>query len=174
LGLHGFHDTKLTPIVKNAYHAISIHDQREWFRPTLMHFSTLGHEQQHLEQVWFPGMHGDVGGQEIGSNNNLISCHSLQWMMSRATERGLLFKPQPECDLTSKFIYEDSYDSSIVYKLMPREDRVIEKDETTKKYMRSQLYMDGQFYRFLSFDQVQLYQSKSVEIFYDHIDEEEQ
>ncbi|KAG1448378.1 hypothetical protein G6F46_011226 [Rhizopus delemar] len=52
---HSFHDTKLTPIVKHAYHALSIHDQRAWFRPTLMHFSDkqqLNSKFQILEQVW--------------------------------------------------------------------------------------------------------------------------
>lgn len=113
MGWHGFHDTKLTPIVKNTYHAISIHDRGEWFSPTLMHRSEAL-ENQSLEQVWFPGMHGDVGGQEIGGPYNLLPCHSLRWMMARATKHGLRFKPQEECSTSFKFIFKDIYDSSII------------------------------------------------------------
>ncbi|CAO3639502.1 unnamed protein product [Mucor fragilis] len=149
LGLHGFHDTKLTPIVRNAYHAISIHDQRAWFSPTLMHFSEVAPDhRQSLEQVWFPGMHGDVGGQEVGAYNNLLSCHCLHWMMDRARKNGL------------------HYDSSIIYKLMPRQDRVIEKDEMTNNYELSQLYENGQFLNYMTREQLAMYKPKTLQEFY--------
>jgi hypothetical protein len=164
-GLHGFHDTKLTPIVKNAYHAISIHDQREWFCPTLMHSSAAILDHQSLEQVWFPGMHGDVGGQENGSYDNLLSCHSLKWMMERAEKNGLKFKKIVECDSSSKFTYDDSYDSSIIFKLMPRQDRVIEIDEVKKEFHISQLYKHGQFTDYITSDQLALYKSKTLDNF---------
>jgi hypothetical protein len=171
LGLHGFHDTKLTPIVRNAYHAISIHDQRAWFSPTLMHFSEVAPDhQQLLEQVWFPGMHGDVGGQEVGTYNNLLSCHSLHWMMDRARKNGLKFKNNDSfCNSDDhQFIYDDSYDSSIIYKLMPREDRIIEKDEMTDDYKLLQLYENGQFLNYLKQEQLDMYKSKTLEEFYSH------
>ncbi|KAI8375976.1 uncharacterized protein BYT42DRAFT_572960 [Radiomyces spectabilis] len=88
-GLNNFHDTKISPIVKSAFHALSIHDQRAWFEPTLMRFTSKQMDGQELEQVWFPGMHSDVGGQEISS---LLANHALRWMMTKAEERGFKFK----------------------------------------------------------------------------------
>ncbi|CAO3672964.1 unnamed protein product [Rhizopus microsporus] len=176
-GLHGFHDTKLTPIVKHAYHAISIHDQRAWFRPTLMHFSDKRYhpESQTLEQIWFPGMHADVGGQEIPKySRNIISCHSLQWMMSKAHSQGLVFKENLLRQMLDckgcKFIYQDSYRSSLVYRLMPREDRVIEKDVTTQTYdPKLQLYNQGDFSSFLTKEDLKRYRSKTLVNYYKKI-----
>lgn len=175
LGLHGFHDTKLTPIVRNAYHAISIHDQRAWFSPTLMHFSEVAPDHhQSLEQVWFPGMHGDVGGQEVGTYNNLLSCHSLHWMMNRARKNGLKFKNnETTCSSADHhFIYDDSYNSSIIYKLMPRQDRVIAKDEVTDDYRLSQLYENGEFSSYLTQEQLSMYKSKTLKEFYKHYNDQ--
>ena len=41
---------------------------------------------QTIEQVWFPGCHGDVGGQE---SDRRISDITLEWMLRRAEEEGL-------------------------------------------------------------------------------------
>ncbi|KAI8067623.1 uncharacterized protein B0P05DRAFT_552279 [Gilbertella persicaria] len=181
LGLHGFHDTRLSPIVKHAYHAMSIHDQRAWFKVTPMHFSKKKPDRdsnQILEQVWFPGMHADVGGQEYGNKDNLLSCHSLHWMMKKARENGLKFKSDskyigPFCCLGNhRFFYSDSYKSSLIYRIMPREDRVIDKDELTGDYRISQLYQDGQFLSFLTQEQLDMYKSKTLQTFYQCLGEQ--
>lgn len=165
LGLHGFHDTKLSPIVKSAYHALSIHDQRQWFCPTMMHFSTSAPQNQILEQVWFPGMHKDVGGQETGIHDNILSCHSLRWMMEKASKNGLKFRDYADCG-SNTFIYDDSYENSIIYKLMPRRDRVIEKDEVRKEYDVSQLYKQGRFDEYITQADLNMYKSKTLDNFY--------
>ena len=41
---------------------------------------------QTVEQVWFPGYHGDVGGQE---SDRRISDIALEWMLRHAEEKGL-------------------------------------------------------------------------------------
>ncbi|CAO3695127.1 unnamed protein product [Rhizopus stolonifer] len=176
-GLHSFHDTKLAPTIKHAYHALSIHDQRAWFRPTLMHFSDKRHvpESQVLEQVWFPGMHADVGGQQSSKHiGNVISCHSLNWMLLKAKALGLVFKDDMElrtCDYSNcKFFFEDSYLSALVYRIMPREDRVIERDETTCSYdPKVQLYLQGDFLSFLTEDDIRRYKSKSLIAYYEKV-----
>lgn len=136
-----------------------------------MHFSEVAPDhQQSLEQVWFPGMHGDVGGQEVGTYNNLLSCHSLHWMMNRARKNGLKFKNNyPYCNSDDhQFIYDDSYNNSIIYKIMPREDRIIEKDEITDDYKLSQLYENGQFLDYLKQEQLDMYKSNTLKEFYNH------
>lgn len=166
--MHEFHDTKLSPIVKNAYHAVSIHEQREWFRPTLMHISAAA-DQQVLEQVWFPGMHSDVGGQQSGPYDNVLSSQSLRWIMAKAIQNGLVFKPH--CAINTRFIYHDSYTSSLIYRLLPRQDRSIERDVMTDNFLLSQLFESGQFH-YLTKEQLNMYKSKTLLYFYSCIQQQ--
>lgn len=96
-----FHDTKISPIVLNAYHAMAI-DERRWpFRPTRLKLTSArkleieaarasGEESKYnYEEVWFPGVHSDVGGGY--ENANLSDC-ALRWMAEKATAHGLCVK----------------------------------------------------------------------------------
>lgn len=88
-GLDRFHDTKLGPHVRAAYHALGLDERREAFRPTL--FTRPDHNRtQPVEQVWFPGEHGDVGGGARPAGEGVpISDVTLNWMMGRARAHGL-------------------------------------------------------------------------------------
>lgn len=88
--------------------------------------------------------------------------------MDRARKNGLQFKNnQATCSSGNHhFIYHDSYDSSIIYKLMPRQDRVIEKDEMTNNYELSQLYENGQFLNYMTREQLAMYKPKTLQEFY--------
>lgn len=169
--LHEFHDAKLSPIVKNAYHAMSIHEQRKWFEPTLMQLSSLegDHGEQRLEQVWFPGMHGDVGGHRKkcrSSPNNLISFHTLYWMMSKAAENGLHFRHEAaDCTETS-FVINDSYCSSVIYRIEPREDRVIPEGSTVNLCDASHLCSHGRLFASITPSQLtSSYESNTLNAF---------
>jgi uncharacterized protein (DUF2235 family) len=84
-----FHDTRLSRAVKFAYQALAIDEQRGPFEPTLWE----QHEQadgQTLEQVWFAGVHSDVGG---GYSEPALAEIPLLWMVDRAAEAGLAFVP---------------------------------------------------------------------------------
>ncbi len=54
-----FHDTNLSTIVENAYHAIAIDEHRRHYDACL--WSPKTEPQQNLEQRWFVGAHCDVG-----------------------------------------------------------------------------------------------------------------
>lgn len=86
--IYGFLDTSLHPDVKAAFHAISIDERRFEFPPTL--WDPTPAPGQTLEQVWFAGNHGDVGG---GWPETGLSDLTLGWMMARAQARGLLIDP---------------------------------------------------------------------------------
>ncbi len=45
---------------------------------------------QTIEQVWFPGCHGDVGGQE---SDRRISDITLEWMLRHTEDKGLKLRP---------------------------------------------------------------------------------
>jgi hypothetical protein len=86
-----FHDPQLSSKVKYAYHAVSIHERRSSFVPSLWEKKDDAPAEQVLEQVWFPGVHCDVGG---GYNAAGLSDEPLYWMMQKAQDCGLLFRAQ--------------------------------------------------------------------------------
>jgi uncharacterized protein (DUF2235 family) len=87
--LYGFLDTGLHPDVLHAYHAVAIDERRAEFPPTLWTNPAPG---QTLEQVYFTGVHCDVGGSYAGDpNGTALSDITLGWMMSKAAALGLQF-----------------------------------------------------------------------------------
>lgn len=95
----GFHDTKLSSYVLSAYHAVAIDERRRPFKPTLWRQADIDDtdvdvpdalDREPLEQVWFSGVHRDVGG---GYTEPDLSEIPLLWMVHRARGRGLVFHP---------------------------------------------------------------------------------
>ena len=85
-----FHDTTLSSHVRHAHHAIAIDERRGPFKPTLWEQKPSEREKQKLEQVWFAGVHCDVGG---GYADSALGEIPLLWMVDRAREHGLAFEP---------------------------------------------------------------------------------
>ncbi|MEU9592349.1 DUF2235 domain-containing protein [Streptomyces sp. NPDC048193] len=84
-----FHDTELSSWVRAGFHALATDEQRSAFRPALWHRSPASAASgQELKQVWFAGVHCDVGGgyQETG-----LSDITLLWMVDQARRHGLQF-----------------------------------------------------------------------------------
>ena len=74
-----FEDRTLSKKVVKACHAVSIDDERHTFHPLLWD-ETRECNPERIEQVWFPGVHGDVGG---GYPRNDLALVSLDWMISK-------------------------------------------------------------------------------------------
>ncbi|MGB3619814.1 MAG: DUF2235 domain-containing protein [Ketobacter sp.] len=87
-----FHDCEPSRIIKHARHAVSIDENREDFSPTLWTLKP-GFD---LQQVWFAGVHSDIGGGYPESG--LSNCAS-QWMLEQASGFGLKFEPFYSQDL---------------------------------------------------------------------------
>ena len=82
---HQFHDVELSGSVHNAYQALAVDERRGPFRPSLwMHKPKEG---QTIEQVWFAGVHVDVGG---GYREGGLSDLTFAWMKSKAEACGLV------------------------------------------------------------------------------------
>ncbi|MFW5972437.1 MAG: DUF2235 domain-containing protein [Bacteroidota bacterium] len=81
-----FHDVQLSRIVDHACHALAIDEQRSQFRPAL--WETSAADASRVEQVWFSGVHTNVGG---GYRDCGLSDLALDWMLTRAAEHGLGF-----------------------------------------------------------------------------------
>jgi uncharacterized protein (DUF2235 family) len=81
-----FHDSSPSKIVKKARHAVSIDENREDFKATLWDKK----DGVDLKQVWFAGVHCDVGG---GYKEGGLSGCAMQWMIKEARSAGLQFEP---------------------------------------------------------------------------------
>lgn len=79
----GFHNTHLSSHIENAYHAISIDEQRRPFKPSLW---TKLDGQEDCQQMWFVGSHSNIGG---GLRNSGLSDIALTWLANRARNTGL-------------------------------------------------------------------------------------
>jgi uncharacterized protein (DUF2235 family) len=87
--LWAFHDTKLSRYVRNAFHAVAIDERRGPFRPTLWQRQDDA-EGQTLEQVFFAGVHCDIGG---GYREPELSDIPLGWMAGKARGCDLALRP---------------------------------------------------------------------------------
>lgn len=86
-----FYDNKMGPNMKVARHALAIDELRIDFEPTVWE----PREDLDLKQVWFCGVHGDIGGSYASDKDTggLVSDIALDWMMREATAAGLTFEP---------------------------------------------------------------------------------
>jgi uncharacterized protein (DUF2235 family) len=84
-----FHDHALGDHIRHGYHALAIDEDRSAFAPILWQRSP--HWQGRLEQTWFAGVHGDVGGN-IGKHAAARPAANipLNWMLRRAERHGLI------------------------------------------------------------------------------------
>jgi len=80
-----FHDMTLSSWVDNAYQALAIDEHRKPFEPSIWDQSTDANGQV-LEQVWFAGVHSNVGGSYPNSG---LSDITLLWLIFKAEACGL-------------------------------------------------------------------------------------
>lgn len=81
-----FHEVNLTKNVEAAYHALAIDEKRRPFAPSLWELPE--NSSQILEQVWFSGVHSNIGG---GYNKDGLANISLHWIVDKAKQHGMQF-----------------------------------------------------------------------------------
>jgi uncharacterized protein (DUF2235 family) len=95
---HRFHDPSLSPFVKSARHAVAIDERRKDFAPTLWDNidelntglgKSSGDADAPYQQMWFPGVHGAVGG---GGERRGLSDLALDWLLDGARGAGLVLE----------------------------------------------------------------------------------
>jgi len=96
-------DPQLHSGVRRACHALSIDDERTTFHPELWtetkqdgssESNTAGYTyEERLSQVWFPGVHANVGG---GYPDDSLAHVSLGWILKEAGLCELRFKTTPD------------------------------------------------------------------------------
>lgn len=90
---HRFHDCELSSCVEYARHALAIDETRNAFEPSPWTEESINrinniHREIRVEQDWFPGDHGSVGG---GGEIRHLSNAALLWVKEGAERAGLVF-----------------------------------------------------------------------------------
>ena len=100
---HRFHSFDLSPSVEHAYHALAIDDERLTFHPLVWEPIEESRKTcdgsmacKELRQVWFMGMHTDVGG---GYPEQQLSDIPLVWLTQMAVEKGLRIYHKYDVDI---------------------------------------------------------------------------
>jgi hypothetical protein len=83
--LNAGHDLRFPPNVKHCYHAMAMDEHRGLFQLTRLTGSDPG-QHGRLSEVWFRGVHSDVGG---GNDNPHLNGISLNWMYENAVREGV-------------------------------------------------------------------------------------
>jgi hypothetical protein len=113
-----FHDTKLSASIHTARHAVALDEMRASFQPTLW----TAEPGQDARQVWFPGVHSDVGG---GYRETGLSDGALLWMIQEAQLCGVEFRTAMLRQIApnSLDVLHDS--CSGAFKLLPTQPRSV-------------------------------------------------
>ncbi|HJN45030.1 MAG: DUF2235 domain-containing protein [Vicinamibacterales bacterium] len=129
---HKFYDLEPATCVRNVYHAMAVDDERRTFWPKVWNEATFKGGGT-IEQVWFSGMHSNVGG---GYPRDELANVTLDWMMERLNEHrdalsgsdpsgGLLLKPETKRDARADAnpfgkVYDSRSGFNIFYRYQPR------------------------------------------------------
>ena len=119
-------ENDLHPRIRSAFHALSMDDERLTFHPVLWDEKQKV-EGQTVVQVWFPGVHANVGG---GYPRDQMALVALTWMMEQAHAKGLEFHEsllkeyQRDRDVNGQ-IYDSRAGLGMYYRYGPRDIRRI-------------------------------------------------
>lgn len=84
--------TRQLPNVHRVRHAVSIDEKRRPYREYLVRPGERRHSgPKLLEQVWFAGVHSDVGG--TFEDDDRLPTVALKWVVDGALDTGLLLRP---------------------------------------------------------------------------------
>ena len=97
-----FYDTKLSRCVENAFQALSLDERRAAFSPAV--WEKPEGNKTTLRQVWFPGVHTNVGG---GYDDQELANITLAWMMSQL---------EPFLDMRDEYLFEQAEDNDRYYR----------------------------------------------------------
>jgi uncharacterized protein (DUF2235 family) len=77
-------------------HAVSIDERRAFFRQNL--FGQPASDKQDIKEVWFAGVHSDVGGSYPEAESQLSKI-ALKWILQEAEAAGLVVNQQRKADI---------------------------------------------------------------------------
>ncbi|EOD43853.1 putative peptidoglycan binding domain containing protein [Neofusicoccum parvum UCRNP2] len=96
-----FYDTKLSNCIEHAFQALGLDERRAAFSPAV--WEKPRDNRTILRQVWFPGVHSNVGG---GYDDQQLANITLSWMVSQL---------QPFLDFKIKYIFDQEDENDRFY-----------------------------------------------------------
>ena len=128
---HRSYNFQLTPNITRACHAMSIDDERTAFWPRIWNELSPDAAMVSNDQVWFAGMHSDVGG---GYERQGMSNVSLEWILEEAEKHGLKLNNNVIDDIRSATnVHDKMHDSrdgfGMFFRYHPRDIETLCKDE---------------------------------------------
>jgi uncharacterized protein (DUF2235 family) len=133
-----FPDTTLNPNVGHACQALALDEERRGFAPVI--WKELPGDAERIEQVWFAGVHSNVGG---GYPRQGMSLVTLDWMMRQAEGHGLRFiesareQYRDGTDVDDK-LYDSRAGLGVFYRWGPRNaDALCRKNNVVPKVHRT-------------------------------------
>lgn len=140
-----FYDTKMGANVAIARHALAIDEKREDFLPTIW----TPRPGVDLKQVWFAGVHADVGGSYKPDKNGFQAADTpLAWMLDEANAAGLITEPHIRDHLTDgvkghihnsrKHVYR--FKKPLDRELMPKDQSMLIHPSVKARYERDVSY----------------------------------
>lgn len=78
----------LPPSVQLCAHALARHERRQAFD---IHRLDPKHKHSHVKEIWFRGVHSDIGG---GNGNTPLNAIALRWMMEQGRSIGIPFSDE--------------------------------------------------------------------------------
>ena len=116
-----FPDRILNTSVAHACHALALDEERESFTPVLWNESKTTNPER-IEQVWFAGVHSNVGG---GYPRQGMSLVALDWIMCKAAEHGLRFVSNERLSFryhgdVDDMMYDSRAGAGVFYRWLPR------------------------------------------------------
>jgi hypothetical protein len=97
-----FYDTKLSNCIENAFQALALDEKRSAFSPAV--WEKPEGNKTTLRQVWFPGVHSNVGG---GYDDQQLANITLAWMMSQC---------EPFLDMRDEYLLEQDDENARYYR----------------------------------------------------------
>ncbi len=110
----GFHNTTLGDTVERAVQALAVDEKRGPYVPALwtQAADAVALAGQSVLQVWFPGVHSDIGG---GYRDKGIGDITWDFMMRQAADKGLVIDPNrrtPDVTLGALPAQHESFDKT--------------------------------------------------------------
>ncbi|MEC7816559.1 MAG: DUF2235 domain-containing protein [Pseudomonadota bacterium] len=125
-----FYDRKIGSNIEVARHALSLDEEREDFEPTLWE----QRPEVDLAQVWFAGVHSDVGGgYPPDKDGTSLADIPLLWLAEEAEKHSLVFSPFIRKDTNPAAKQHNEYKGK--YKLLGKRTREIPAPDALKTWV---------------------------------------
>ena len=129
-GEHYYHQPSLPGNISHAYHALSIDDERREFFPVL--FNKRPRNTKTIKEVWFSGMHSDVGGgykqKKSDPQAKELSNTTLNWMADQMEPLLPLDRNKFEEGIPTGFMHDSR--TGMAEKIYTKATRPIPKNST--------------------------------------------